>query len=194
MKLYFAYGANLNIHSMRYRCPDAVAVEPMYLHGWRLAFSGVATIQPDVEGCVPGALWAISESDERSLDCFEGWPNLYRKEILHCNGLEFMVYVMNSDTPAEPSSGYLMTIAQGYQDWSLNLEELVCAVQTNEQEVYNYDLQWSSRGNGVGRHLGNLVPDVQIQSRDDVRWMRGVRNPDRYSSTLEPCDQVISTR
>lgn len=194
MKLYFAYGANLNIHSMRYRCPDAVAVEPMYLHGWRLAFSGVATIRPDVDCFVPGALWAISEQDERSLDCFEGWPHLYRKEILHCNGLEFMVYIMNSDVPAEPSSGYLMTIAQGYQDWYLDLEDLTRAVQQNEQEVLNYDLQWSSRDHGLGRNIGHLVPDLQIQSRHDVRTVRDIGHSNRGSPTLEQCDQVISTR
>lgn len=162
MKLYFAYGANLNISNMRYRCPDAVAVEPMYLHGWRLAFSGVATIQPDVDGCVPGGLWAISEQDEINLDCFEGWPYLYRKEILHYNGLEFMVYIMNSDLPSEPSSGYLMTIAQGYQDWSLDLEDLSLAVQRNTQEVINHDLQWSTRDRGHGTNIGGLVPGLQI--------------------------------
>jgi len=184
MKLYFAYGANLNIDSMGYRCPDAVAVEPFYLPGHRLAFSGVATIVPDPRGTVAGALWAISEADERSLDTFEGYPTLYRKEILQADGLEFMVYVMNSAWPSEPSTNYLMTIAQGYQDWDLDLEYLGQAVTTTQQEIYDYDLQRSTR-TGTGRSFEFLEDDVYLEHGNDLRWLRDSWRPDRYPSTLE---------
>ena len=80
MKLYFAYGANLNQANMAWRCADAVAVQPFYLQDWRLAFSAVATVQPCKGDRVPGALWAISDQDEAALDRFEAWPSLYRKE------------------------------------------------------------------------------------------------------------------
>ena len=80
MKLYFAYGANLNIENMAQRCPSAVAIEPFYLHDYRLMFSGVATIEPALNARVPGALWAITEACEKSLDVFEGYPWLYRKQ------------------------------------------------------------------------------------------------------------------
>lgn len=143
MKLYFAYGANLNKQGMRLRCKDAVEVQPFYLHGWRLAFSGVATIIPDQDDLVAGALWAISDDDERSLDTFEGWPYLYHKEIIKVDDLEFMAYVMNSDQPAEPSLNYIMTIAQGYQDWALDLVDLDDALQTTQEEIYQNDLQRS---------------------------------------------------
>lgn len=186
MKLYFAYGANLNIHSMGYRCPDAVPVEAFYLQGWSLAFSGVATIQPDPDGCVAGALWAISDEDERSLDQFEGFPGLYRKETLTQDGLEFMVYVMNSDHPSEPSNNYLMTIAQGYQDWSLDLGYLSEAVERTQQETYHYDLQWSTQPRTGLARVSRLVADrVYMESGDDVRWLRDQWNSDRYPSTLE---------
>ncbi len=184
MKLYFAYGANLNIDSMSYRCPDAVAVQPFYLEGWSLGFSGVATIRPDDTGTVAGALWAISEADERALDMFEGYPSLYRKETIQSDGLEFMVYVMNSDYPNEPSSGYLMTIAQGYQDWSLDVGYLAEAVQQTEQEIYDYDLQRSTAAR-VGRNAGFMEDDLYLQSSDDVRWLRDVWHTDRSPSTLE---------
>lgn len=169
---------------MGYRCPDAVAVEPLYLEGWRLAFSGVATIKPDPNGVVAGALWAISEADERSLDTFEGYPSLYRKEILQVDGMEIMVYVMNSDWPSEPSANYLMTIAQGYQDWNLDLDYLARAVETTEQEIYNYDLQRSTPKR-TGRHTGFLEDSVYLESSDDVRWLRDHWNTDRYPSTME---------
>jgi hypothetical protein len=136
MKLYFAYGANLNRDNMAWRCPDAVAVQPFYLMDWRLAFSSVATIQPSVGERAPGALWAISDRDEQALDVFEGWPSLYRKERIGQDGLEFMVYIMNSDRPSEPSGGYVATIAQGYQDWGLDLSDLDHAVQCTIQEQY----------------------------------------------------------
>ena len=136
MKLYFAYGANLNRDNMAWRCSDAVAVQPFYLLDWRLPFSGVATIQPSVGERVPGALWAISDRDEQALDVFEGWPSLYRKERIGQDGLEFMVYIMNSDRPSEPSGGYVATIAQGYQNWGLDLADLDHAVQTTITEQY----------------------------------------------------------
>jgi gamma-glutamylcyclotransferase len=135
MTLYFAYGANLNIESMRWRCPDAVAVRSFYLQGWRLAFSGVATIRPDAGGTVAGALWAISDQDEQALDVFEGWPTLYRKEIISSEGLEFMVYRMNNDPAGLPSVPYIETIAQGYRDWALDPDCLVDAVKRTQQEI-----------------------------------------------------------
>lgn len=136
MKLYFAYGANLNQDNMAWRCPDAVAVQPFYLLDWRLAFSGVATIQSSRGDRVPGALWAISDQDEQALDVFEGWPSLYRKETVQQDDLEFMVYVMNSNAPAEPSAGYVATIACGYQDWGLDLGCLNRAIQTTVSEQW----------------------------------------------------------
>lgn len=136
-KLYFAYGANLNTQGMQYRCPDAVKVKPFYLEDWRLSFSGVATIQPSRGDYVPGALWELTDKCEKSLDMFEGWPTLYRKEIIKSDGLEFMVYIMNNDPPHEPSSGYLMTIAEGYQDWGLDVVDLKHAVLTTQEEAYD---------------------------------------------------------
>ena len=186
MKLYFAYGANLNINSMSYRCPDAVAVQPFYLQGWSLAFSGVANIRPDADGCVAGALWAISDADERSLDIFEGYPTLYRKEVIRSDGLEFMIYVMNSDGPGEPSANYLMTIAQGYQDWKLDIDYLTQAVQRTEQEINDYDLQWSTRTGSPPRDaVTDLADHVYLESGNDVRWLRDQWNPNRFPYTME---------
>ena len=171
MKLYFAYGANLNINNMSRRCPDAVAVQPFHLQDWRLAFSGVATIQPSDGEYVAGALWAISEADERALDDFEGYPYLYRKEIIQSDGLEFMVYVMNQDPPGEPSLNYLLTIAQGYQDWDLDIEDLSAAVYQTQLEEYHNDLQRSdtTQCHGVD---GDVSDDLQLQSGYGLRWLR----------------------
>ena len=58
-KLYFAYGSNINLDQMAYRCPDAKVVGPVTLEGWELLFrgSGVATIGPKEGSTVHGLLW-----------------------------------------------------------------------------------------------------------------------------------------
>lgn len=169
MKLYFAYGANLNIKNMAHRCPDAVALQPLYLEGYRLAFSGVATILPDADHKVPGALWAISDQDEEALDHFEGFPTLYRKETIEQDGLQFMVYVMNASQPWEPSQSYVDTITEGYGDWGLSVEDLDLAVQRTLWEI-DYDMQRSA---STWPRLGDLLEErVRIPAGHDLRRVR----------------------
>ena len=182
MKLYFAYGANLNILNMQDRCPDAVAIQPFYLEGYRLAFSGVATVLPEQTSRVPGALWAISDEDERALDQFEGWPYLYRKETLEQDGIQFMVYVMNTTIAGEPMQGYLDTIAAGYQDWGLALEDLDVAVQRTFWEI-EYDMHSSTtRGIGMDPYLEELDGS---EPGHDLRWLRDARLADRDTTPVQ---------
>lgn len=128
-KLYFAYGSNMNLNQMAFRCPDAEVVDTVRLEGYRLAFcmngggNGVATILPEEGSYVDGVLWRISERDERHLDHYEGFPYLYGKEpvvVTDQDGIrhEIMAYTMNSpykDTPAMPSKAYLEGILNGLQ-------------------------------------------------------------------------------
>ena len=126
-KLYFAYGSNMNLNQMAFRCPDAEVVESVRLEGYRLAFrtngggNGVATILPEEGSYVDGILWRISERDEQHLDHYEGFPVLYGKETVSVrtsNGKQIpvMVYTMNApyrDIPALPSWEYLDGIVTG---------------------------------------------------------------------------------
>ena len=160
MKLYFAYGANLNKEGMRVRCPGAMIVRSHQLKDWRLIFSGVATIQPSPGDTVSGAIWSITDKCEKSLDMFEGFPTLYRKEYIRIRGHEVMFYVMNHDKPSEPSLGYLMTIAEGYEDWNLQLDNLWNAVRTTQNESY-YDPYRNAKtwdDNEYDRRLSNNQP------------------------------------
>jgi gamma-glutamylcyclotransferase (GGCT)/AIG2-like uncharacterized protein YtfP len=134
MKLYFAYGANLNLEGMRFRCPGARPVSTFLLHDWQLAFSGVATIQPRPGAQVPGALWEITQECEDNLDVFEGFPYLYSKIHLSQSNREFMAYVMNDDPPAPPSRSYFNTILEGYRDWDLPASELHRARESTRLE------------------------------------------------------------
>lgn len=68
-KLYFAYGSNMNLNQMEFRCPDAEAVDTVRLEGYRLTFRmnggrrGVAAVLPEEGSHVDGVLWKISGQD-----------------------------------------------------------------------------------------------------------------------------------
>ena len=86
-KLYIAYGSNLNIKQMANRCPTAKVVGASMLKDWRLLFRGahasaVATVEPFKGGSVPVLVWELTSTDEAALDRYEGWPYLYRKEMV----------------------------------------------------------------------------------------------------------------
>ena len=181
MKLYFAYGANLNIANMAQRCPSAVAIQPYYLDHYRLMFSGVATIEPEEGARVPGALWAITEACEQSLDVFEGYPWLYRKQEIMMDGMPVMFYVMNSAAPSEPGASYLETIAQGYEDFGLGLDDLWAAVQCTKE--MQDDMQWSTHTGSSHRNTAtDLADHVYLEPGHDLRWFCDVepayRDPD----------------
>ena len=99
--IYLAYGSNLHIGQMQRRCPTAEVLGTSTLHGYRLVFNGVATIAPDPDRSVPVLLWDIKPADEIPLDRYEGYPHLYRREVVQVelNGktVNAMVYIMNSD-------------------------------------------------------------------------------------------------
>ena len=142
-KLYFAYGSNMNLGQMNFRCPDAEILETARLEGYRLAFRsnggnrGVATILPDPESHVDGVLWEISATDERNLNFYEGFPRLYGKRTLTvANRLgkqhTAMAYVMNApykERPAAPNAGYLDGILQGCEQNGINTGPILTAAQ-----------------------------------------------------------------
>ncbi len=138
-KYYLAYGSNLDNGQMLRRCPDACYVGATEIDDHVMVFrsnyrgNGVANIEPFLGAKVPGCVWEISECDEQSLDIYEGWPRLYRKEMMtvEVDGklVEAMVYVMNEGFElTEPSDYYLDVIQQGYVDCALPLHKLDEAV------------------------------------------------------------------
>lgn len=143
-KLYLAYGSNLNIEKMAYRCPTAKVVGTTVLEGYQLLFRGsygsaVATIEPRTEGRVPVVLWEITTADEASLDHYEGWPFLYRKENLDVRleekTISAMVYIMNEGKPSGlPSCYYYSTILQGYITHGFDVELLRKAVKESTED------------------------------------------------------------
>ena len=83
-KYYLAYGSNLNVQQMRYRCPDATIFGTAEILDYQLLFKGsmtgsYLTIEKKEGSTVPVAVWEVSERDERNLDAYEGCPNFYYK-------------------------------------------------------------------------------------------------------------------
>ena len=84
-KLYVAYGSNLNLKQMAYRCPSASIFGTGQLTNWELLYRGSATnshatIAKKQGSYVPVLLWSIEPEDEKRLDIYEGYPRYYYKQ------------------------------------------------------------------------------------------------------------------
>jgi gamma-glutamylcyclotransferase (GGCT)/AIG2-like uncharacterized protein YtfP len=140
-KLYCAYGSNLCIEQMIRRCPTAAVVDKGMVNAYQLIFRGgigsaVATIEPtNIESKVPVLVWSITKKDEEALDCYEGYPNLYRKEnvfVTTSSGerIENMAYIMNPRYGMNaPSVYYYNIIRDGYEIAEFDIDYLRKAVQ-----------------------------------------------------------------
>ena len=146
-KLYIAYGSNLNLNQMKYRCPTAKLVGKGTIENYELQFKGMphcsyATIAPCSGKSVPVALWELQPRDERLLDRYEGYPSHYFKQELPVklnNGLELtaMVYIMNLKQDfGLPSASYYDTVSQGYKDCGFDMKVLNEAVNDSAEKFY----------------------------------------------------------
>ena len=130
MKTYYlAYGSNLNVNQMRYRCPNAIRMGKIILKDYELEFRTFLTIVPKKGASVPIGVWLVDAIDERRLDAYEGYPTFYRKEYvdveIHKQKVKALVYIMNDVRGLNPPSiQYLNTCAEGYEDFDMDLEPL----------------------------------------------------------------------
>lgn len=93
MKLYAAYGSNLDCAAMKRRCPHARVFGTARLAGYALNFrlhpacnpdeqDAYLTIDVDFTSSVPLGIWEVDSSSERLLDDYEAYPALYYKTKL----------------------------------------------------------------------------------------------------------------
>ncbi len=126
--LYFAYGSNLNLFQMKRRCKDSIFLKKYELKGYRLNFRSkyrAADIEKSKNSLVPGALFEISKSDEKKLDVYEDYPNLYKKLYFTYYNKLVMTYIMVNKTEFRyPTERYLNVVKQGYKDCNLNISYL----------------------------------------------------------------------
>ena len=143
--LYFAYGSNINLDQMAYRCPDASVVGPVTLENYELLFrrGGFATIAPKEGETVTGLLWSITPGCERSLDRYEGYPRFYDKRKVTVRdsegrSLSVMAYIMDERfrEPMLPTPTYYNGIMEGYHQNDMPTDSLKRAWDHCVEEVH----------------------------------------------------------
>lgn len=137
-RFYIAYGSNLNIAQMAFRCPDAKPVGTSTLNNYRLVFQGQphnahANVIPAKGYQVPVAIWEISPQDEKMLDRYEGVKGgYYYKDYMPVSiegkTYDALIYIMTPHNYGIPSDYYLSTIVTGYKDFNLDIRPLNDAV------------------------------------------------------------------
>ena len=128
-RYYLAYGSNLNVSQMKYRCPDAKIVGTAVIKGYELLYKGsktgaYLTIEKRKGGRVPVAVWEVSQADEDRLDIYEGFPVFYYKKELRLpvqtkkdkKKLDTFVYIMDEKRcRALPHWTYVKVCKEGYE-------------------------------------------------------------------------------
>ena len=126
--LYFAYGSNLHHYQMKRRCKDSIFLKKINLNDFKLTFRSkyrAADIEPKKNSIVPGGLFEISKSDEKKLDVYEDFPNLYKKYYFLYYGKKVMTYTMTNKTLFRfPTERYLNVVKRGYKDCKLDITYL----------------------------------------------------------------------
>ena len=130
--LYFAYGSNLHHFQMKRRCKDSIFIKKINLKNFKLTFRSkhrAADIEKKKNSFVPGALFEISKSDEKKLDVYEDYPNLYKKYYFEYYGKKVMTYTMTKKTIFTfPTERYLNIVKRGYKDCKLDEKYLKIAL------------------------------------------------------------------
>ena len=143
-RLYVAYGSNLNLRQMKYRCPTAKVYGKGVIKGYELLFKGhlnnaYLTIEAKPGGKVPVVVWEIQKEDEISLDRYEGYPMLYYKEDIPVEleegkVVEAMTYIMTDIRGGlnPPSKYYLQAVSEGYDYFEFDKEYLTKALDVSK--------------------------------------------------------------
>jgi gamma-glutamylcyclotransferase (GGCT)/AIG2-like uncharacterized protein YtfP len=134
--LYFAYGMNTNLSSMRARCPDAECLGPADLLHHELEFAHHCNVKHRPFALVPGLLWSITEQDLHSLDITEGYPYYYTRSgaVVDHEGESKLaiVYTMTGATkPAPPTDSYWQLVVQGYEENKISQQALKRALNNS---------------------------------------------------------------
>ena len=151
MRYYLAYGSNLSVAQMLSRCPDAIYVGTAEIKDYRLLFRGSGsgsylTIEKCKGRTVPVLVWKVSESDERALDLYEGYPSFYEKEELPIEVKSLVdgspigtvpafFYAMTGKRPlGRPSRLYLSICEEGYDRFGFSRKLLRTALRESCEE------------------------------------------------------------
>ena len=142
-RYYLAYGSNLNIAQMQFRCPEATVVGTAVIPDYELLFKGsltgaYLTIEPKQGSQVPVGVWEVSLTDEFRLDRYEGFPSFYYKKEIRIPVADIrtgktrqrdaFVYIMHEDRKlGVPTDMYVRTCIEGYRDFGFDTDFLLAA-------------------------------------------------------------------
>ena len=100
------------------------------------------------------------------------------------DGMPIMFYVMNHAAPSDPAVSYLETIAQGYGDFGLALDDLWAAVQCTKE--MQDDMQWSTHAGSPHRNTAtDLADHVYLEPGHDLCWLRDVESSHRDPDPIQ---------
>ena len=145
-KYYLAYGSNLNVRQMRYRCPTAKPIGITAIPDYELLYKGsktgsYLTIEKKKGSLVPIVVWEVTAADEKRLDAYEGYPN--KKEmklpVRLANGktkkLTAFIYIMHEERELGcPSLAYIRTCKEGYRNFGFDQKYLETAYLRSTKE------------------------------------------------------------
>lgn len=151
-RYYIAYGSNLNIPQMRMRCPGARIIGTSVIEDYQLLFKGsktgsYLTIEPMEGAEVPVVIWEVTETDEKALDHYEGYPNFYYKKemTLDIRGIrtgkvrrrDAFVYIMHEERELGiPSWYYVNTCLDGYRAFGFDEKYLFDAIRISRRDTH----------------------------------------------------------
>ena len=150
-RYYIAYGSNLNIDQMSYRCPGARVVGTSKIPDFQLLFKGsksgaYLTIEPKKGAKVPVAVWEVTADDELSLDRYEGYPNFYYKTEVEIpvicisdrrvRKLKAFIYIMHEEREiGVPSQRYVDICLDGYEAFGFDEKHLYEALNISLEDA-----------------------------------------------------------
>ncbi len=176
-RLYAAYGSNLNLQQMNYRCPTAQLYRTGLVRDYELQFKGhphsaFATIAPKKGASVPVAVWELQPRDERALDQYEGYPRHYFKQDIPVRvggqDVTAMVYIMNLKMDyGLPSRNYYQTVLEGYKNCGLDSSLLEQALLNSTQQYFMKGFQQTQQESLFQDYEESTFDEVEEQDISD---------------------------
>ena len=140
----FAYGTNINQEEMHRHCPNAVFRGYGVLEGFQLVFSGytghaIATLKKQKGSSVKVAVWEMSPEDYYTIDNYEKFPYLYRREKVVVSVLgrkvKGSVYLLKQNLQSNlPSEQYLAMLRNAFDQAGWEHDEINQALEIAKNE------------------------------------------------------------
>ncbi len=129
MRLYFAYGSNMDRAHMKKMCPQAEPLGPAHLdhHAFFIAHGGYGSIGRKRMSVVRGVLWKISARDRAALDAYEAvGEDLYQTALMPVKFqdrlMRALVYVATDPRQGRCTARYREMVLSAARSWNLPSE------------------------------------------------------------------------